>query len=387
MSENNHMDNLTLFDIECLKLAISLAEISRRDGGLPFGAVLAKAGEIKRQSIDRRMDFADPTAHAEMSVIREHCWQEGCRYLKGYTIYCSTEPCAMCSGAIRSAQISRVVYSVSQEMLQRFSGGISKGGCKAVLAASRVPIKIIGPALVELGTRVFDGYPFSVSVPPGEDEVSTLRKGERSFETRLVDWARRLTAIGRNGMLYAETVYHRERYEAVVQIAAEILADTMLSGDRHLRRLELTPDDYETPKMDVRGVVFRGDKLLFVKEADDQLWSLPGGWVEVGETPRQTVEKEVFDESGFRVTATRLLGVFDKDRHTQLPTSVSQTLTFFFACDVVDPQAQPTDSETTAYRFCGRNQIPELSPGRVPLSLVQRMFRLIHQKDLPTQFD
>ena len=109
--------------------------------------------------------------------------------------------------------------------------------------------------------------------------------------------------------------------------------------------------------------------------------------MEVGETPRKSVEKEVFDESGFRVQAKRLLGVFDKDRHVPVPTSISQVITFFFECEIIEPHAETLALETTEVQFCGPREIPELSPGRVPIELVHRIYQLMDKREQPTQFD
>ena len=58
---------------------------------------------------------------------------------------------------------------------------------------------------------------------------------------------------------------------------------------------------YQTPKVETRGVVFQEERLLVVREKIDKLWSLPGGWVDPNETPREAVEREVMEESGYEV--------------------------------------------------------------------------------------
>ncbi len=76
---------------------------------------------------------------------------------------------------------------------------------------------------------------------------------------------------------------------------------------------------YATPKVDTRGVVFRDGALLMVKELEDGRWTLPGGWADILESLREAVEREVFEESGFRTRAVKLLAVFDRSKHPHEP--------------------------------------------------------------------
>ena len=76
---------------------------------------------------------------------------------------------------------------------------------------------------------------------------------------------------------------------------------------------------YQTPKVDVRGVVFRGDKILMVRETIDGRWSVPGGWADVGLTPFEVAVKGSLEESGLEVVPVRLLAVLDKKCHNHPP--------------------------------------------------------------------
>ena len=82
--------------------------------------------------------------------------------LDGYTLYTSTEPCVMCAGAIHWARISRVVFSVSQAMLQAITGGLPKPTAASLINSGRQRAEVVGPLLPDEGLRVFDG---SVFVP------------------------------------------------------------------------------------------------------------------------------------------------------------------------------------------------------------------------------
>ena len=96
---------------ELMRRAISLAEESVRNGGGPFGAVIARQGEIIAEASNRVTLDCDPTAHAEVSVIRKAAARLGTFSLEGCEIYTSCEPCPMCLGAIYWAHIDKIYYA------------------------------------------------------------------------------------------------------------------------------------------------------------------------------------------------------------------------------------------------------------------------------------
>ena len=138
--------------------------------------------------------------------------------------------------------------------------------------------------------------------------------------------------------------------------------------------------------MDVRGVVFRDNKILLVREKLDGGWTLPGGWVEVGETPSEAVEKEVWEESGFRTKAVKMLAFYDRDKqgHPPHPYHIYKAC---FLCEIVSGEAQ-TSMETTEVAFFGRNEIPsDLSFSRVMHKHIDRFFDHKEHPEWQTDFD
>lgn len=97
-------------DNEYMRRAIALADESVRRGGGPFGAVIVKGGVIIAEGSNSVTILNDPTAHAEVSAIREACRRLGTFHLDGCTIYTSCEPCPMCLGAIYWAGIKQIFY-------------------------------------------------------------------------------------------------------------------------------------------------------------------------------------------------------------------------------------------------------------------------------------
>ena len=95
-----------------MRIAIELSEYNVKQGmGGPFGAVIVKDGMILARSANRVVPTNDPTAHAEVSVIRLACQELGTYDLTGCEIYTSCEPCPMCMGAIYWAHIDKVYYA------------------------------------------------------------------------------------------------------------------------------------------------------------------------------------------------------------------------------------------------------------------------------------
>ena len=103
-----------------MRKAIELSKENVKNGGGPFGAVIAtKEGEIIATGVNRVTASCDPTAHAEVSAIRAAAAKLGTFNLSGYEIYTSCEPCPMCLGAIYWARLDGLSEGRSQNYIQR----------------------------------------------------------------------------------------------------------------------------------------------------------------------------------------------------------------------------------------------------------------------------
>lgn len=98
-----------------MQQALEQARLAARRGEVPVGAVIERGGEIIAAAGNEREQRRDPTAHAEMIVIREAAAALGGWRLPGCTIYVTIEPCPMCAGAIYQARIERLVYGAADE--------------------------------------------------------------------------------------------------------------------------------------------------------------------------------------------------------------------------------------------------------------------------------
>lgn len=150
-----------VIDERFIKRANELAEIAKQKGEDPFGAVLVKNDEIVFESHDGCIEFCDPTMHAERRLISAYCSKEHIISLEGYTLYSSTEPCSMCSGAIHWAKITRVVFGIPQEKLNSKSGGKKKMSCSEIINQGKNhQIEVIGPVLEDDSYKVIENHEF-----------------------------------------------------------------------------------------------------------------------------------------------------------------------------------------------------------------------------------
>lgn len=198
-------------------------------------------------------------------------------------------------------------------------------------------------------------------------------------------WAQSLSAIAQNGLVYAHDPFDRERYEQIRTIAAEIIAAASGSGVSGAEKLISADEGYATPKVDVRGAVFSEGGILMVRERRDGLWTLPGGWADVSDSPSEAVEKEILQESGYEAKARKLAAVYDRNRHGH-PPYIFHVYKLFFLCELTGG-APATSIETDGAEFFAEDKLPELSLPRVSAAQIKRMFEHYHNPELPADFD
>ncbi len=206
------------------------------------------------------------------------------------------------------------------------------------------------------------------------------------MESKWIEWAQRLAALSQSGLAYTQNPFERERYEEARSIAAEMMSALTEDEPARLGALFAEERGYATPKVDVRGVVFRQGKLLLVREKRDGLWTLPGGWADVGDTPREAVEREIVEESGYTARATKLLAVWDRRRHGHPSPSTFHLYKLFIQCELTG--GAPADSiETEGASFFAEDAIPTLSLPRVTPAQVSRLFEHLRHPEWPSDFD
>lgn len=208
---------------------------------------------------------------------------------------------------------------------------------------------------------------------------------ENSLSPQWLQWAREIQALAQTSTHYAENHYQLERYQRLSEIAAEIIDQHTNLDAGELSVLFQTQTGYATPRVDVRGAVFRDGKLLLVQERSDGGWTMPGGWADVGDVPSQAAEREVWEEAGFRVKARQLVGVYDANRHG--PLELMHAYKLVFLCDLIDGEARPSD-ETSQVGFFARDEIPQaLSSERSKPQQIAHAFAAAADDHFVTFFD
>ncbi len=201
-----------------------------------------------------------------------------------------------------------------------------------------------------------------------------------------LEWARRLQAIAQIGMEYGKDPYDRQRYEEIRGIAAEITAKSAgLPDATPLVELFKNELGYATPKIDIRTAVFDRDRILLVKEREDGLWTLPGGWADIGESPSSAAVREVKEESGYEIVVRKLAAVFDRDKHEHPPMAY-HVYKFFFVGELCGGKAEHS-IETSGAEFFAEDEFPPLSVTRVTTSQLKHMFDHYRNPEWATSYD
>ena len=145
-----------------LRRAIEIAQNAREHGNHPFGALLAdEAGNILLEAENTVVTDSDCTAHAELNLIRMASKYFTVETLINSTLYTSTEPCPMCSGAIFWGDVRHVVYALSEEGLYEITGKTPYElalTCREVFAHGTHPVEVEGPFLEEEARQVHLGF-------------------------------------------------------------------------------------------------------------------------------------------------------------------------------------------------------------------------------------
>src|SRR5438046_2671061 len=155
------------------------------------------------------------------------------------------------------------------------------------------------------------------------------------MNTDLLNEIKKLKSISDIGLLYCNSDYDKERYGELREMSIRLLSKISGHSAETLKANFPLAKDYPTVKVDIRGLVLSGDKkILLVKESSDNRWSLPGGWADIGHSPKEVIIKEFKEETGLDVIPERLLAVFDKKMHPH-PPQLIHTYKMVFYCKAI----------------------------------------------------
>ncbi|KFN02782.1 NUDIX domain-containing protein [Bacillus clarus] len=199
------------------------------------------------------------------------------------------------------------------------------------------------------------------------------------MKIKWIDWVKQIQSIAQAGLTYSKDVYDIERFQQLRDISISMMSHYTKTDWEVVEKLFANETGYQTPKVDIRAVVFQNDKLLFVKEKIDGKWALPGGWADIGYTPTEVAAKEVWEEAGYEVDHFRLLAIFDKEKHQPSP-SIAHIYKIFIGCEIIGGEKK-TSIETEEVDFFSEEEIPELSVARNTEWQIKEMFAYMKDKN------
>lgn len=193
-----------------------------------------------------------------------------------------------------------------------------------------------------------------------------------------------LQFISQVGLTYSKDQFDMERFERVREISTEIMS---LKGDisiESVKNVFCNETGFQTPKLDTRAVIFKNNKILLVKE-NNGTWALPGGWVDVLESIKSNIVKEVKEESGLDVIPTKLIALLDRNKHN-MPIYAYGICKAFILCEIIGGEFEP-NMETIDMAFYGINELPKLATEKTIESQIKMCFDAYYSEKWDVVFD
>jgi ADP-ribose pyrophosphatase YjhB (NUDIX family) len=199
-----------------------------------------------------------------------------------------------------------------------------------------------------------------------------------------IEWAQEIFSLSQAGLTYSQNEFDIARYQRLQELTAEMIASqSEITKESVLSSFSMQAG-YITPKVDVRGAVVRDGKILLIQERADGKWAMPGGWADLGNSPASVAEREVWEESGYRVKSEKVVAVIDANRIE--PFEFYHAYKLIFLCKLLDGEPR-ISYETLAVDFFDPDHLPALSSYRTDESMVQEVFAHIQDPNRPTAFD
>ncbi len=194
-------------------------------------------------------------------------------------------------------------------------------------------------------------------------------------------WAKEIQAIGQIGLTYCTNIFDIERFERLRQMSCEMLSTMTDEPLQKVRDVICMDKGYITPKIDTRAAIFnKQGQILLVKEAKNNLWSLPGGWCDEDLSIFENTKKEAREEAGMLVTPVKLAAFLDKDKWNK-SSQPFHILAAFTICYEGEGEFVK-NSETLERRFYNLEDIDEswLRLGTTTLPQIKLCFDAYHSE-------
>lgn len=202
----------------------------------------------------------------------------------------------------------------------------------------------------------------------------------------LINLVKRNLNLSDLGILYAHNGYDDERYRELKEINLKIL-DILTDENISLEKLHdfyLPIKEYPTPKVEVRGLLLNeNDEILMVEEKlDPGKWSIPGGWCDIGFSPKEVMIKEMKEETGLDVEIVRVLAILDKKFYNH-PSEPFYTYKIIFLCKKVDGNLKTT-FDITNVKYFNIDNLPPLSTARILEEQIKMLFDMTKKNIIET---
>lgn len=202
---------------------------------------------------------------------------------------------------------------------------------------------------------------------------------------KLIDWAVELQSLAQAGLEYSKDKYDIERFKRIREISAEILSEKSDIDFSKVEGLFCNETGYQTPKLDSRAAIFKDNKILLVKEIDTGEWSMPGGWIDVNQSVKSNVIKEVREEAGLDVEAERIIAVQDRNKHN-VPPFAYGICKVFVLCKVIGGEFKD-NIETSDSGYFALDNLPKLSITRNTKEQIEMCFKASEDENWKVLFD
>lgn len=200
-----------------------------------------------------------------------------------------------------------------------------------------------------------------------------------------LQWASELQSIAQAGLTYSTDKYDLDRYQQIRSIVVDILHEYTEIDHKKIRDLFASETGYQTPKVDIRAAVFKGDKILMVNEKVDGSWSLPGGWADVNTSVSESAMRECLEEAGAIVKPKRIIAIHLGNKHNN-PLFVYTIYKIFVECELVENNFKE-NTETLGAGFFGPDNLPEISFERNTPDQIKMCFEAKKSRVFEALFD
>lgn len=188
-------------------------------------------------------------------------------------------------------------------------------------------------------------------------------------------WAKRLNSIAQAGFTYSKDPFDIERFEQIREISAEMIHASNGQPVSEIVEVLSAETGYPCPKVGVRAAVIdiidgKPHLLLTQELAENGAWTMPGGFADIGDTPSEAAERETFEETGYRVKATKVVAAVHRNSLPNVPPEWGDLWYVVFLCELIGGEAV-SSIETGESRFFPLDALPPHSHRRSHPQLIE----------------